>query len=62
MKLGDRVTVKQTAKESQYRGMVGTIILIGGPSELVSVEFVEEVIPHDFYQEELELITEDDLS
>jgi hypothetical protein len=58
MKRGDKVRVKETASESVYRGMTGTVGVDSAPGELVGVEFDAEAVSHDFYVKELELIEE----
>jgi hypothetical protein len=60
MTRGERVRVKQTATESEYQGRIGRVLADSAPNDLVSVDFVDEPISHDFYPGELEVIGEDD--
>ena len=53
MKLNDRVRVKPG---NEYHNRTGIVIADSAPGELVQVEFEDEVIPHPFNAQELELI------
>jgi hypothetical protein len=54
MKLGDRVRVRETASDSEHRGMKATVISDAAPGELVDVEFDVETVTHSFNAADLE--------
>ena len=60
MTRGERVRVKQTASENEYRGRIGTVLTDSSPNSLASIDFVDEPVPHDSYPYELEVIGEDE--
>jgi hypothetical protein len=52
MKPGDRVHIKNTAKEPEYRGRLAEVLQVDG--KMVEVELVEEAVSHWFGMDEVE--------